>query len=130
MAATRLQALHGFRRLLRARKVLFRGDANALAASQLELRSQFQTNRHETDAAKIAEMLRGIDEVEDMMLNNFVQGELNEQGNYTTTIPSDSSGEELTSITTEDLEKMAAETSCSVTVNHHSANRGEEHHHH
>eukprot|EP00968_Pinguiococcus_pyrenoidosus_P002744 scaffold149_cov315-Pinguiococcus_pyrenoidosus.AAC.82 len=136
MAATRQRVLSGFRRLLRARK--------ALVASQQELRLHFQHNRHETDPAKIQvhrrvslclasvrgmtlsrrvlpawhsfqDMLRGIDEAEDMLRNHFVQGQLTEQGTYAAKIPTGHDGQELHSLTTDDLEKMAKEAECDVS---------------
>uniref|UniRef100_A0A7R9U0F6 Complex 1 LYR protein domain-containing protein n=1 Tax=Pinguiococcus pyrenoidosus TaxID=172671 RepID=A0A7R9U0F6_9STRA len=123
MAATRQRVLSGFRRLLRARKDLFRNDEQALVASQQELRLHFQHNRHETDPAKIQDMLRGIDEAEDMLRNHFVQGQLTEQGTYAAKIPTGHDGQELHSLTTDDLEKMAKEAECDVTIHKHSPNQ-------
>lgn len=75
-------ALRGYRRLLRARKQLFRGDDFALMESKGALRGAFEVNRFEQDPAKIKEMLKGIDEAEDMMLHGLVQARLNERGNF------------------------------------------------
>lgn len=46
-------ALRGYRRLLKARLNAFRGDSEALRQSRLVIREQFQTNRNETNQAKL-----------------------------------------------------------------------------
>ena len=78
-------ALRGYRQLLRASRKLFAGDAHALAAAHTELRNQFVANAHAT-GAELDAALQGVDEAVEMLTMNFVQGELNDRGNYEVTI--------------------------------------------
>ena len=71
--------LAAFRRLMRARAALFANDAYALDASRAKLRDEFLQNRGATDAAEIDELLAGAAEVEDLLINNVVQGRQEEQ---------------------------------------------------
>lgn len=109
MASTRAAVLGGFRRLLRARKTLFAGDQAALSASLLELRKEFRRNADVSDGRQIQELLKGIDEVEEMMLHNFVQGTLNDAGAYEARIPGHASGDTLQSFTAEEVERAERE---------------------
>ena len=73
----------GYRRLFRARKVLFQGDDRAMRESRVEIRKQFEMNRAASDPAHIEGLLTMVDEAEDMLLHGIVRGELNDQtGNY------------------------------------------------
>ena len=78
-------ALRGYRRLLTASRKLFAGDANALAMAHAELRNNFYANAQAT-GAELDAALTGIDEAHEMLTMNFVQGTLNERGNYEVTI--------------------------------------------
>lgn len=83
MASTAARALSGYRRLFRARKILFHGDDRAMRESRVEIRKQFDMNRHATDPAHIEGLLTMVDEAEDMLMHGIVRGELNQQtGNY------------------------------------------------
>ena len=66
--------LAAFRRLMRARAALFADDAYALDASRTKLRDEFLLHRGATDAGEIDELLAGAAEVEDLLVNNVVQG--------------------------------------------------------
>ena len=66
--------LAAFRRLMRARAALFADDAYALDASRAKLRDEFLLHRGATDAGEIDELLKGAAEVEDLLINNVVQG--------------------------------------------------------
>eukprot|EP00978_Attheya_sp_CCMP212_P040356 scaffold219471_cov58-Attheya_sp.AAC.1 len=81
-AATR--ALSGYRRLFRARKVVFQNDARALRESAVAIRAEFDKNRYMTGPPEHVEgLLSMIDEAADMMLHGIIQGELNpNSGNY------------------------------------------------
>ena len=73
----------GYRRLFRARKILFQGDDKAMRESRVEIRKQFEMNRAASDPAHIEGLLTMVDEAEDMLLHGIVRGELNDQtGNY------------------------------------------------
>ena len=81
MAAARV--FSGYRRLFRARKILFQGDDKAMRESRVEIRKQFEMNRAASDPAHIEGLLTMVDEAEDMLLHGIVRGELNDQtGNY------------------------------------------------
>lgn len=66
--------LAAFRRLMRARAALFADDAFALDASRAKLRGEFLAHRGATDAGDIDTLLAGAAEVEDLLVNNVVQG--------------------------------------------------------
>mmetsp|Transcript_25649 Transcript_25649/g.61650 ORF Transcript_25649/g.61650 Transcript_25649/m.61650 type:complete len:139 (+) Transcript_25649:62-478(+) len=83
-SSTALRALSGYRRLFRARKQLFAGDARALAESRLAIRAEFDKNRHVATNAPpehVEGLLSMIDEAEDMLLHGIVRGELNKERN-------------------------------------------------
>ena len=66
MAAARV--FSGYRRLFRARKILFQGDDKAMRESRVEIRKQFEMNRAASDPAHIEGLLTMVDEAEDMLL--------------------------------------------------------------
>ena len=59
---------------MRARAALFADDAYALDASRTKLREEFLMHHAATDAGEIDELLAGAAEVEDLLVNNVVQG--------------------------------------------------------
>lgn len=73
--SVRQQVLGGYRRLLRATRQTFRGDAYALEQARIALRDQFLVNRDVRDEASVKEMLKGVDEAESMLLHHIVQGQ-------------------------------------------------------
>ncbi len=83
---SRRVALNGYKRLLIASRKLFSNDAYALHQSRLQLRQEFMMNKDIIDPIVLKELYKGIDEVEDMMLNNFIQGKRTEEGNYAVTL--------------------------------------------
>ena len=83
MATSAARVFSGYRRLFRARKILFQGDDRAMRESRVEIRKQFEMNRAASDPAHIEGLLTMVDEAEDMLLHGIVRGELNDQtGNY------------------------------------------------
>ena len=88
----RTKVLHGYRMLLRVRKIPFHGDARALTESARELRRQFEHNRAETDALKIQEMLRGVKQARDMLIYHIAQGKRNDAGNFEVKIRPEQAG--------------------------------------
>ena len=81
--ATAARVFSGYRRLFRARKILFQGDERAMLESRIEIRKNFDMNRAASDPAHIEGLLTMVDEAEDMLLHGIVRGELNDQtGNY------------------------------------------------
>lgn len=73
---------HGYRRLLKTAKYVFKGDSFAISQAKITLRQEFLKHKHVTDTHELQELLRGIDEVDEMLKFNIVQGKLNERGNY------------------------------------------------
>lgn len=80
----RVRVLAGYRRLLRARQQLFQGDTTALGASRLAIRDEFLKNQTApTDGDHFEGLLTMVDEAEDMLRHQIVQGVLHpESGNY------------------------------------------------
>ncbi|KAJ1454134.1 hypothetical protein M885DRAFT_618376 [Pelagophyceae sp. CCMP2097] len=75
------QGLSAFRRLMRARAQLFKNDELALFESRMKLREEFSAQREVSEAAELVELFKGVDEIEDLLKNNIVQGKINERGN-------------------------------------------------
>ncbi|CAM9747025.1 unnamed protein product [Ectocarpus sp. 4 AP-2014] len=82
MASLRREVLGGYRRLMRVRVVAFKGDTTMLEASKQQLRIEFNKNKAVTDPSKLAGLIKGINEVEDMLKYNIAQARLNDRGNY------------------------------------------------
>ncbi|KAF4044283.1 Complex 1 protein (LYR family) [Phytophthora infestans] len=72
--SVRVQVLGGYRRLLRASRQAFRGDAFAMQQAHVALRDNFMVNSQVTDKEQLDELVKGIDEAEGMLLHNIVQG--------------------------------------------------------
>ncbi|GMH56361.1 hypothetical protein TrLO_g10331 [Triparma laevis f. longispina] len=79
----RPQVLSGFRRLLRARRIPFASDPHALSESRKELKTQFMLQKDVTDNGQIIELLKGIDEVEEMLRTSIVQGTVSGEADKT-----------------------------------------------
>lgn len=79
----RPQVLSGFRRLLRARRIPFASDPHALSESRKELKTQFMLQKDVTDNGQIIELLKGIDEVEEMLRTSIVQGTVSGEADET-----------------------------------------------
>ena len=78
--STVARALSGYRRLFRARSILFQGDERALRESRVAIRAEFDKQK-QAPASQIPELLQMIDDAEDMLLHGIVRGELNEDRN-------------------------------------------------
>ncbi len=75
MSALRAGA-SAYRRLFKARQVAFCGDRVALRESRVALRSEFLKNKDVKDAASLAELFKGVDEVEEMLRSGILQGKI------------------------------------------------------
>lgn len=75
-------SLSGYRRLLKSAAILFSKDEFALLNAKKELRSEFLKNKNVVDTQEIGALLRGIEEVDEMIRFNVVQGSMNERGNF------------------------------------------------
>ncbi|KAG5177216.1 hypothetical protein JKP88DRAFT_170348 [Tribonema minus] len=71
--AMRSRVMAGYRSLLRTRLVVFKDDDRAIRASKMKLKEEFMKNKNVTDANKLASLLKGIEEVQQMLLHNVVQ---------------------------------------------------------
>ncbi len=72
----------GFRRLLKAAKFAFEGDAKAIEAARQQLRSEFYRNKTVRDSEHLAAMLKDVEDVEEMLRFHIVQGKKNDKGNF------------------------------------------------
>lgn len=72
----------GYRRLVKSAAVTFSKDQFAFVSAKKELRIEFLKNKDVSDPVDLAGLLRGIDEIDEMLRFNVVQGVLNENGNY------------------------------------------------
>jgi len=79
---TRQDAVRGFRKLLKTACVVFKDDSDAIEAARDTLKEEFRKQAHITDKKHLQEMFAGIEEVEQMLRFNIVQGKINERGNF------------------------------------------------
>ena len=75
-------SISGYRRLLKSASLLFNKDKYALINAKIELKAEFLKNRGVVDPVDLSALLRGIEEIDEMLRFNVVQGALNEKGNY------------------------------------------------
>ena len=75
-------ALAGYRKLLRTASIVFRDDVYAISQAKIKLREEFRKQAHVTDSSELRELFKGIDDVDEMLRFNIVQGKRNERGNY------------------------------------------------
>jgi hypothetical protein len=78
-----------YRQLLRSVKFAFRNDFYAINMAKLQLREEFLKNAHVTDGKELAELYKGVDEADEMLRFNIVQGVMNERGNYDVSLASE-----------------------------------------
>ena len=71
-----------YRRLLRSARHAFKADVFALDMARQQLRDEFLKNKHVADPTALAALRQGIEEVDEMLRFNVVQGMRNERGNY------------------------------------------------
>ena len=76
------KALSGFRRLLKTSRSAFNGDIPAVEAARIQLKAEFLKHKDVRDEAQLRELYKGIEEVDEMLRFNIVQGTLNKRGNY------------------------------------------------
>mmetsp|Transcript_18522 Transcript_18522/g.27462 ORF Transcript_18522/g.27462 Transcript_18522/m.27462 type:complete len:127 (-) Transcript_18522:826-1206(-) len=116
MSSTSARALSGYRRLFRARKIVFKGDHRALQESRLFIRSQFEEHRSETNSQQLEILFSGIDEAEHMMLHEILQGKLNESsGNYAIKVKKEHTNDGVKSPTIEPVTSATVEQATEAT---------------
>ncbi|CAM9832044.1 unnamed protein product [Pylaiella littoralis] len=128
MASLRREVLGGYKRLMRVRLIAFKDDSTMLEASKVQLRVEFNKNKAVTDPSKIAGLLKGVNEVEDMLKYNIAQARLNERGNYAVNVapktPDSVGGGEDTTIEVEHIDGKAGDLPADVTVTPSSCGAG------
>lgn len=75
-------AVSGFRKLLRSAQVAFKADSFALSQAKAQLKEEFRKNSNVKDPSELQQLIRGIEEVDEMLRFNIVQGKRNEKGNF------------------------------------------------
>ena len=81
MSSMPLRVFSGYRRLFRARKILFTGDDRAMRESRVAIRTEFDKNRYVIDPTHLEGLIVMVDEAVDMLLHGIVRGELNQEKN-------------------------------------------------
>ena len=117
MSSATLRVLSGYRRLFRARKILFTGDDRAMRESRVAIRAQFDANRNASDPAQIEGFMVMIDEAEDMLLNGIVRGELNRERNAYEVKVKKEHTENMESGTPNQMDPITKETSLNESGN-------------
>ena len=74
--------MNGFRRLLRTSQAAFKGDNTTLRAAREQLRVEFLKNKNVIDTDELSKLHKGIEEVDEMLRFNIVQGTMNQRGNF------------------------------------------------
>jgi hypothetical protein len=82
----RTSVLSGLRRLHRAKRVAFASDPLAIRQSSIALKAEYVKNMHVTDPIQLEELIKGVKEVEDMLLNGIIQGKVVEDENKKATV--------------------------------------------
>ena len=77
-----MAAIQGYRRLLKSAKFAFKADKFAYIEARKELKTQFLKNKNISDKDEISHLLKGVDEIDEMLRFHIVQGTLNGRGNY------------------------------------------------
>jgi hypothetical protein len=75
-------SINGFRRLVRAAKIAFKSDHNALQLAKSQLKQEFILNKNVTDEINLQQLYKGIDEAEEILTFQIVQAAKNSRGNY------------------------------------------------
>ncbi len=78
----RATVLSGYRSLLRASRIAFEGDHEAVKGAALQLRSTFEENRGIRDQEALEEAIEAMNDAHDFLVHNVVQAKLTEEGNY------------------------------------------------
>jgi hypothetical protein len=78
----------GFRRLLKSAHVAFAKDQYAIRMARAQLREEFYKNRNVKDSSALVQLAKDVDDIEEMLRFNIVQGSLNQKGNFCKLKPS------------------------------------------
>lgn len=82
--SARSRVFSAYRRIFRARKVLFQGDHQAMKESRGAIKSEFLKNKNApTSGEHFERLLLMVDEAVDMLHHGIVRGDLNpDSGHY------------------------------------------------
>lgn len=116
MSSMPARVFSGYRRLFRARKILFTGDDRAMKESRVALRTEFYKNRHATGTTHLEGLLVMVDEAEDMLLNGIVRGELNKEKNAYEVKIKKEHAESMDSETITHIDPITSETSANESA--------------
>jgi len=78
-----------YRRLLRSVRFVFKKDVYAIQQAKIQLREEFTKNANITDTKELQQLYKGVEEVDEMLRFNIVQGTMNERGNFNVDLSSD-----------------------------------------
>lgn len=78
-----------YRQLMRSVKFAFKNDFYAINMAKLQLREEFLKNALVTDAKELEGLYKGVDEADEMLRFNIVQGVMNERGNFDVSLSSE-----------------------------------------
>jgi len=116
MSSMPARVFSGYRRLFRARKILFTGDDRAMKESRVALRTEFDKNRQATGTTHLEGLLVMVDEAEDMLLNGIVRGELNKEKNAYEVKIKKEHAESMDSETITHIDPITSETSANESA--------------
>ena len=71
-----------YRRLLKSAQAVFKADTYAMMQARAQLREEFLKNKNVSSPEELKALYQGVDEVDEMLRFNIVQGRLNSSGNY------------------------------------------------
>jgi hypothetical protein len=74
--------LSSYRKILRSVHFVFKNDMFAIQQAKMQLRAEFMKNSSVTDPDALEVLYKGVDEVDEMLRFNIVQGTMNERGNF------------------------------------------------
>ena len=86
MSAT---GLASYRKLLRSVRHVFKRDAFAVQQAKIQLRAEFMKNSGVTDPDELSLLYKGVDEADEMLRFNIVQGTMNDRGNFNVDLSSE-----------------------------------------
>ncbi len=72
----------GYRRLLRSAQIAFHGDEMALSMARLKLRESFYENRDVQNEEKLKQLLKDVDDIDEMLRFHIVQGVKGKEGPF------------------------------------------------
>ena len=67
---------------MKSASAVFKRDTFALISAKTQLKTEFLKNKAVNDPEELRALIKGIEEVDEMLRFNIVQGALNENGNY------------------------------------------------